>query len=353
MRRSIRIPFVVEFAGDRLLNRAMKRRAMRRPAVAVAALMLAAWVGVVASAPAAGTTLLAANGRIVFTHQDGPDSDIFTIRPDGTGLINLTPDSAGFDLYPSWSPDSSRIAFTSTRDGDNEIYVMNADGTGPQRLTTSPGLDIDSSWSPDGTKIVFTSSRTGDGELFAMNADGSQVEQLTFEPGPDLWPKYSPDGTQIAFTGIRGTTSAVYTIPAIGGSPTKLTPDSLNAAEPDWSPDGNRFVFINNFTVIDESNIFTMNADGTDIVQLTQNSQESELNPNWSPDGTKIDFWTFALLPATDKAFEVGFQDLAAFLKANMAADIWVMNADGTSLTDLTNSPGRNDAHPDWGSNLA
>jgi Tol biopolymer transport system component len=185
-----------------------------------------------------------------------------------------------------------------------------------------------------------------------MNVDGSQVTQLTFELGADVWPKYSPDGTQIAFTGIRGTTSAVYTIPATGGTPTKLTPDFLNAAEPDWSPDGSRFVFVNNFTVPAVSNIFTMNADGTGIVQLTQDSM-NHVNPNWSPDGAKIDFWTVVLLPAADKAFDVGFQGSNRLLSAMMAGDIWMMNADGTNLTDITNSPERGDRHPDWGSNLA
>ncbi len=143
----------------------------------------------------------------------------------------------------------------------------------------------------------------------------------------------------------------MYTIPANGGFPTKLTPDFLNAAEPDWSPDGSRFVFVNNFTTEAGSNIFTMNADGTGIARLTQRP-ENELNPNWSPDGTKIDFWTVVLFPAADKAFESGFQGSNRLLSAMMAGDIWGMNADGSGLTDLTNSPGRGDRHPDWGPNL-
>jgi Tol biopolymer transport system component len=334
----------------------MKGRTMCRSVVRAAAVMVAAWVWVTPGL-ASGTTLLQSNGRIVFAShiasQNGPSDDIVTINPDGTGLVNLTPDSPHADAHPSWSPDGAKIAFDSTREDANfEIYVMNADGTGVQRLTTSPGADFDPSWSPDGTRIVFASRRTGDLEIFTMNADGSQVEQLTFEPGPDSWPKWSPDGTTIALTGVRGQTSAVYTIPATGGALTKLTPDFLNAAEPDWSPDGSRFVFVNNFclfTFCPSSDIFTMNVDGSNIVQLTQGV--NALNPNWSPDGTKIDFWTLALLPASETAYEVAFiEGLGVFpITAMLAGDIWTMNADGTGFTNVTNSPGRLDWFPDWG----
>lgn len=301
--------------------------------------------------------VLLANGRIAFTCPSIPfNGDICTINPDGAGLIDLTPDSDSYDIYPSWSPAGSKIAFTSGRDGEPEIYVMNADGTGVQRLTTSPGTDATPSWSPDGTKIVFSSNRTGDFEIFTMNADGSNQQQLTFELGRDTWPKYSPDGTKIAFGGLRATW-AVYTVPATGGPPTKLTPDSLNAADPDWSPDGSRFVFVNNFLTGVPSNIFTMKADGSDIVQLTNNPMENEFNPNWSPDGTKIDFWTTSVIPATEQsalasAAAPPFPGNNQILAAMLAGDIWVMNADGSNLADMTNSPGRLDLHPDWGTNL-
>jgi Tol biopolymer transport system component len=308
--------------------------------------------GGTATSATAFTITGASNGRIAFTSEDGPDTDIFTIKPDGTGLLNVTPDDSSYDNYPSWSPDGSKIAFGSGRDGDPEIYVMNADGTGMQRLTTSPGRDIHPSWSPDGTKIVFASDRTGDLELFTMNADGTDEQQLTFDPGTHAWPKYSPDGTQIAYSELQATW-AVYTIPANGGTPTKLTPDNLNAAEPDWSPDGTRFVFVNNYLTALPSSIFTMKTDSTDIVQLTQNPNESELNPNWSPDGTKIDFWTVVVFPAAEQAFDFGFQGSSRILSAMMNGDIFAMNADGSSRTDITNSPGRGDRHPDWGTNLA
>ena len=83
--------------------------------------------------------------------------------------------------------------FTSDRDGDFELYTIRPDRTGLRRLTNVPGGDAHSVWCAGGDWIVFTSSRMGFkdemalhdgvpqpyGEIFAMRADGSDVRQLT------------------------------------------------------------------------------------------------------------------------------------------------------------------------------
>ena len=88
-----------------------------------------------AAAPA-GATFPGANGLIAFESfgRDGPDADVFTIAPDGTGLTNLTAASPTADRYPFWSADGAKIAFVSERDGgDFDVWVMNADGSGATR----------------------------------------------------------------------------------------------------------------------------------------------------------------------------------------------------------------------------
>ena len=55
------------------------------------------------------------------------DSQIFLVRSDGTGLVQLTSD--GLNSEPTWSPDGTRIAFVRRAGGTNQIYVMNADGS--------------------------------------------------------------------------------------------------------------------------------------------------------------------------------------------------------------------------------
>lgn len=110
----------------------------------------------------------------------------------------------GNDGLPRWSPDGTRILFTSNRDGDYELYTMRPDGTGVVRLTNEPGNDAHASWSADGEWIVFTSARGGfkdeaplhrynpqpTGDIHVMRADGSGVRRLTddqFEDGTPTW----------------------------------------------------------------------------------------------------------------------------------------------------------------------
>ena len=119
--------------------------------------------------------------------------DLYTIRPDGSDLAQLTEDAAG--EWASWSPDGTRIAFTSGDDDYHlDVFVMDADGSNRLRVTDWEGFDQSPAWSPDGAWIAFTSDRDATTEqqasnrsgealftglsLYAMRADGSEVTRL-------------------------------------------------------------------------------------------------------------------------------------------------------------------------------
>jgi len=108
--------------------------------------------------------------KILFGSTEAGNGDLFTMSPDGTGIVNLTNHSA-FDWSGDWSPDGSKIAFYSTRDG-GDIYVMDADGGQVTRLTDIHASVQSPSWSPDGEKIAFLSS----GSLYKMNSDGTGMK---------------------------------------------------------------------------------------------------------------------------------------------------------------------------------
>ena len=90
------------------------------------------------------------DGRWLVYQTAVPQEDLFVVRPDGTGLRQLTGDRFK-DRQPRWSPDGTRIAFYSNRGGSYEIWTIRADGSGLERATAHPGARAyHPIWSPDG-----------------------------------------------------------------------------------------------------------------------------------------------------------------------------------------------------------
>jgi len=150
-----------------------------------------------------------------------PDGKRFVYRsfgPDGEGLriMNLeskaiTKLTEGYDNFPLWSPRGDLIMFSRADKGDYEIYTIKPDGTGVKRLTFSRGNDAHMAWSPDGENIVWASSRMGFkdegtytdapqpyGELFVMRYDGTNVRQLTDNQWEDGTPSWRPSPRQLS-----------------------------------------------------------------------------------------------------------------------------------------------------------
>jgi Tol biopolymer transport system component len=155
-----------------------------------------------------------------------PDGKRFVYRsfgPDGEGLriMNLetraiTKLTEGYDNFPLWSPRGDLIMFSRAAEGDYEIYTIKPDGTGVKRLTFSRGNDAHMAWSPDGESIVWASSRLGFkdegtytdapqpyGELFVMRYDGTRVQQLTDNQWEDGTPSWQPANRASSRTASR------------------------------------------------------------------------------------------------------------------------------------------------------
>jgi Tol biopolymer transport system component len=225
----------------------------------------------------------------------GP-SEIFTMNADGTDVRQITFDEFPGAGDPAWSPDGTRIAvqrfdIPAGRDG---IYIMNADGSHPVQVTQNDarlGENVEPQWSPDGTKLVFQIvSDTKGSAIFTVNLDGTGERRLTpyglFAEHPD----WSPDGRLIIFESYGdgappGVSTNVFTVRPDGSHLTNVTNDeggAVNAANPAWSPDGTKIVFVQlpGSGPFGYADIFTMNADGSDIRQVTTSSFW-DFRPDW------------------------------------------------------------------------
>jgi TolB protein len=244
------------------------------------------------------------NRKVAFVRSDGPNTEIFVVNTDGSGLKKLT-EHAFENNSPAWSPDGKRLAFVSNRDTDSgpfQVYTMDADGHDIKRLTHDTSyMDMDPSWSPDGKSIVFTRiPNTLDGKtsiepsshIYTMDADdGTGVERLAGTGGLDYSPRWSPDGSKIVFSGAPsgGETKGneIYVMNADGTATTQLTHHSRSTwstnTNPSWSSKGDKIVFMNN------TGIITIDATDGGHLRVIRSS-EWLYEPFWSPDGSKIIF---------------------------------------------------------------
>jgi len=150
-----------------------------------------------------GFPSMAPDGKRIVYRSFGPDGQGLRIMNLETKAVTTL--TEGYDNFPLWSPRGDLIMFSRAAEGDYEIYTIKPDGTGVKRLTFSRGNDAHMAWSPDGEHIVWASSRLGFkdegiytdapqpyGELFVMRYDGTGVQQLTDNQWEDGTPAWQP-----------------------------------------------------------------------------------------------------------------------------------------------------------------
>lgn len=107
-------------------------------------------------------------------------SDIYTIRPDGSGLRRIT--KTGHAADPRWSPNAQRILFvriqTRGKRTWSSLWTVNADGTAAAQMLPLRNV-VAADWSPDGTQVAIL--RTAPNQflqLWIANADGTGLHAI-------------------------------------------------------------------------------------------------------------------------------------------------------------------------------
>jgi Tol biopolymer transport system component len=290
-------------------------------------LLLAAGVIVALALPVSAGAQ--APGKIAFTSDRNGDDQIFLMNADGSGQTAITPDDTTFDRSPGWSPDGKQILFTTDRSGvSDDLWVMNADGSGARPLTNSTEDELNSDWSPDGTRIVFTREESpGSFNLWIMNADGSGQTRITNPaPGEDYYgAHFSPDGQSIVATFDTPAGDIGVLIRPDGTGRTPLSSPPFNMYANDFTADGKRIVFYGDNDP--DTEVYSMAVNGTDVRNLTNTPNVAGNSDDDFAPGSSWD----------------GLNRIAFTSRRGGDQELYLMNADGSGVTPLTNStPGSN-----------
>jgi TolB protein len=222
---------------------------------------------------------------IVFEMAPGGNRDIYRMGIDGNDLLKLTT-AVLSDATPTVA--QGTVVFSSFRDGNAELYSVPLAGGTETRLTTTTGLNETApALSPDGKKLAWvrgapgaiTKIWTGTATATGGSAAVVPAQADAIESSPS-W----ADSTHLAFGVAAASSSDIFGL-TLGGTPTLLAGGDKAEVEPAWSPDGTKVVFASNRTGDTELYMVTV-ATGA-VTRLTTRTG-SDGAPSWFKDGKLI-----------------------------------------------------------------
>ncbi len=265
---------------------------------------------------------------------------LYTMELDGSDLqpVVLNRQIGAMITGPVWSPDGQWIAFST-----GEIFKIRPDGSDLTRLTEGGEAKFGPSWSPDGQWIAFRiiyGPDEGRG-LWKVSADGKTIKQLRRPPIEDMclncdsldrwsvrsgssWSKNANEIAYIAFENRIGARHlAVYDTTRARVEFLYKSPVTLY--NPKFSPDGSRILFFTGaYKGWNSLSTGVINRDGSGLRWL----REDAVRPSWSPCGNRIVYRLYSF-NRPEKFGQPGYGDL------------WIMNADGSDNRQITFSTGK------------
>jgi TolB protein len=292
-------------------------------------ILLSVFAGMLLALPSGAASV--GSGRIAYETESG---GLYTVNATGSGLENLRTGGSIRFSWPRWSPDGSRIAFTeySGTPGQFHLHVTNQDGSNDRVVATGYIFLSRRPWSPDGSRIAW-GPYAAPGDLYTASATGGDVRRLTTDGRPKYPPLWSPIGSTLVYPrGFDAPGWDLFLVDADGSGPTQVTRGGENL-NPSWSPDGSKIAFSRQTS--SESAIYVVRPDGTELHRVA-GTLASSGEVDWSPDSTKI---------AYTNAVNSGYSRYGG-----RGQEIFVVNADGSEDRRLTELAPRlaYDAAPTW-----
>lgn len=296
-----------------------------------------------------------------------PAQNTATVTVLPAGFLPPTPAPTFTPLPAPTEAHGGHIVFTCTRGDFNQICMVRADGQNLQLLTnTTFAHNYYPAFAPGGEEIVFASNRNGTFDLYRLVLKTGELTQLTNRIGNVLSPSYSPDGQKIVFVNrVDEGPATIWIINRDGLNPRQVYPAPNNVVAVAWSPDGDTIAYAMSLGQPNEFEIFLMNPDGTNHRQISRGLLGIGGSLAWSPDSRYLlifagppgdkDIYRLDVTNGSFLRLTTGGNNTAASyspdgtqivfnsLRNNGQADLYLMNADGSELRQLTSHP-----EPDW-----
>ena len=290
---------------------------MLRPTAFVTAVFVACSLSGVSSGSPAGPVV---NGRLAFEMR----SDLYTIRPNGSGLVHITRGS-GNDARPDWSPDGRWIAFdrTSSADKVTSVYVVGEAGGRPRLLVRGARSP---KWSPSGRRLAVIRSGArcsrscpSARDLWTVALAGGRPRLVLAGAWSGDW---SPTGHALAAMRKDGT----WIVGVESGTVRQLSSVSGEFGETaDWSPDGSRLLLVSSNGLVTisalDGSITTLRAPPASPASDDPKGCAGRLaHPIWSPDGR----W-------------IAYEAWGCFVDGVRYSDIQIIDAEGNYRWTISN----------------
>jgi Tol biopolymer transport system component len=235
-------------------------------------------------------------------------------------------------------------------ESDSEIWLVDGNGSNLRKVTDNNENDLDPMWFPDRSKILFRRFNeevqgTSFLELWVMNPDGSNERRLAegLDTGGEWTPySWSPDGNRLVTSGyLRGVdpenngVGGIYVVEIETGESSKIIDTDNSDLWPSWSPDGSRIAFVQSAT--SEFELYVVDIDGSNLTRLAE-GYDMQSHLRWTSDGSNVIVAAFQDDEQHILSIDVDSNTVLRLGSAKGSAP--ALSPDGTKLAFWTSEPG-------------